>query len=156
MKTGDTRAMKAAIAMAACLLAGGCGDDSADRANSAQADEASFETMALCGEARGSLLELNQMMSGQARVDTSSLDHGETMFRRLATHVSAPAEVVKDVDQWHAALGTWSDRRTAMPPNFTGGRLIEPDTTGIDQALMSDLRPIRDRLTTWHGTVCKS
>ena len=72
----------------------------------------------------------------------------------LAQRVSAPAEVHKDVEQWRRALDAWSDGLRAMPPTITDGRLIEPDTSGLDRALVEELCPLGARLRSWHTRQC--
>lgn len=107
-----------------------------------------------CAEARGALLELDWMTSGRRPVDTSTLDAGESRLRELAAKLSAPAEITRDVDHWDRAVQAWLDGIRAMPPRFENGRVVEPDTTALDAALVKDLRPVGQRLADWVLRVC--
>ncbi len=132
------------------MLLAACGDaaDSANDAATATDDELPF----YCGEARGTLLELALMTSGRQVVDTSKLS--TTHLYRLADKVSAPSEVRQDIDGWNHACDAWGEKRTAMQPRFENGRLIEPDTSELDKALLNEMAPRGKRLSAWVTKVC--
>lgn len=150
-------AVMAALLATLQLPACGSGSDEATAGKdaSAQATSAPDEAlMMLCGEARGALLELDWMLEGRKRLDVGTLGFDASMLGNLAQRVSAPAEVHKDVEQWRRALDAWSDGLRAMPPTITDGRLIEPDTSGLDRALVEELCPLGARLRSWHTRQC--
>jgi hypothetical protein len=145
----NLRAVLAMVAIGSLLAA--CGEaGSADETG----QTADFDLLVQCGEARGALLELASMRSHRERVNTSSLDSGELQMRRLAHKVSAPGEVRQDIDLWDQAVQAWLDGIRAIPPNIVQGRLVEPDTSALDEALVNELRPAGERLTHWVGKVC--
>jgi len=139
-------------ALACSLLLTACGSvDDAGWADGAGTDDPMFF---FCAEGRGGMYDLNQMLAGAERVDTSALGYAAGHLRVLAEKVSAPPEVTADLDRWDAALTTWRDALRAFPPRFENGRVIEPDTSAINHVLMSDLKPIGERVGKWHTKVC--
>ena len=75
-------------------------------------------------------------------------------MRRLADRVSTPSEVRQDFDRWEHAVQAWLDGIRAIPPNIVEGRLIEPDTSELDRALIGEMQPVGERLDAWVYKVC--
>ncbi len=144
-----TRAVLTIVAVG--LLLAACGEaGTADTAG----ETTDFDLMLNCGEARGALLELSSMTSRRARVDTSTVTSGAGHLRRLADRVSAAGEVRQDIDRMDLAAQAWLDGIRAIPPNIVEGRLIEPDTSALDETLIGELQPVRERLAGWVLKVC--
>ncbi|MGQ0833853.1 MAG: hypothetical protein ACT4O5_02855 [Gammaproteobacteria bacterium] len=145
----NMRSVLTMIALGSLLAA--CGE-----AGSADGEEkaADFDVMLFCGEARGSILALTSMTSRRARVNTSWLEYGEDHLGRLADQVSAPAEVRQDIARMGQSAQTWLDGIRAIPPNIVEGRLIEPDTSALDEKVIGDMRPVGERLSAWVFKVC--
>jgi hypothetical protein len=138
------------IAAVGALLAA-CGEAGSADSNEPAVDA---ELMLYCGEARGALLELSWMLEGRQRVDTSKIDHGPQRMRWLEGKTSASEAIRQDFERWDRAVQTWLDGIRSIPPRFEGGRVIEPDTSALDNALLTELRPVGQRLTGWVRSVC--
>jgi hypothetical protein len=139
------------IALAGSWLLPGCGGASSEEAEVSPAVD---DLLLYCGEARGSLLELDVMTSGQKPVNTSALGFGSSNFQRLADKVSAQAPVNEDIRRWNTAVEAWTQGLRAIPPQIANGRFVEPDTSALDKALLAELTPVSKRLGTWVKGVC--
>ncbi len=137
---------------AALLLLAACAED---------ADEAPAQTVSdsvlfmACAESRGSLLDLDAMLSGSKPVNTSSLEHGAGMLGRLADRVSATGKLRTNLARWNAALTAWRDQLRAIEPRIEGGRFVEPDTSALDRALLQELRDVGKPLADWVSETCE-
>jgi hypothetical protein len=122
----------------ACLAVtlASCGGSPEESEIEAEEDIYSEKNM-WCGGSMEALFSLELMQKGKKPVDRGALGYGEAFLRQLAEEVDAPAQIRSDIDTWKTALGVWEQSRADMPPNFQSGRLIEPDTAGIDGTLMA-------------------
>jgi hypothetical protein len=154
-------ARAACVAVLAGFLSAACSSDSgtvaAAEGESIQDAAAPDDALLMfCGEARGALLELDWMLSGRKRLDVGTLGSDAFLVNQLAERVSAPPQVTNDINQWRQALDHWTTSLRALPPNIQDGRLIEPDTSGLDAKLTQELRPLGVRLSEWHAGICKT
>jgi len=108
-----------------------------------------------CAESRGSLHELETMVNGRNRVNTSALEHGVGMLGQLAGRVPANSTVRADLQRWTQALTTWREQLKAIPPRIENGRLIEPDTMELDRALLGELQRVSQPLSDWVKAACE-
>jgi hypothetical protein len=147
MRHTNAKSMLLVISLLASACSGNAGEDTPPGAS----DSALFMA---CAESRGSLLELNQMLDGRKRVDTSTLEHGGGMLVRLAERVTAGKEVRANLERWAQALTAWHDQLRAMQPRVENGRLIEPDTSALDASLLAELRAVNEPLAGWVKETC--
>ena len=136
----------------ASLGVAACGS-AADEANPPNASDPGL--FMACAESRGSLHELQQMLGGSKRVDTSTLEHGAGMLTQLAGRVSASDDVRASLDRWKQAVTKWRDQLRAMQPRIENGRLIEPDTSALDRELMEVLQAVNKPLVAWVTETCE-
>lgn len=108
-----------------------------------------------CAESRGSLHELETMLNGRHRLNTSALEHGVGMLGQLADRVPANSTVRADLQRWTQALTTWREQLKAIPPRIENGQLIEPDTTALDRALLGELQRVSQPLSDWVKAACE-
>ena len=141
------------LLLAIALQVTACGGNAGGKTPAGPPDPALFMA---CAESRGSLLELRQMLDGRKRVDSGTLEHGAGMLSRLADRVSAGDEVRGDLERWRQALTTWGDRLRALQPRIENGRVIEPDTSALDAALLAELRVVDEPLSKWVTESCKN
>jgi hypothetical protein len=134
------------ILVAFGALVGGCLGD--------ETDESTIECLEPRGNARGALLELRRMMSGEQPVDTTTIEGAATFMRQLGAQVAPPDSVLQDLQRWDAALGTWRNGLSQIEPRIENGRFVEPDTTDIDRRLLAELAPLAERLGAWVERAC--
>lgn len=105
-----------------------------------------------CNESRGALHRYQMMVDGQARIDEGSLD--TWVLVKLAEERKASPEVIQHIEGWSQARAARRDALRAIPPVFSAGRVIEPDTTGIDRQMMQAIQPHHAALTQWVNKEC--
>jgi hypothetical protein len=135
------------------LLLGACGSEEGGRETAAGASDPAL--FMVCAESRGALLELEAMAGGRKPVDTSSLAHGAGFLDQLADRVSAADDVRSSLVRWKEAVTAWNNQLSAIPPRIENGRLIEPDTSELDRALLSELQAISQPLADWVDGACE-
>jgi hypothetical protein len=138
----------AALLSAAVMVGCGGGVESAADEEGAEDFDLSFN----CNESRGALLQYQMMVDGQSRIDEGSLDTWP--LARLAEERKAPAEVTQHIEGWNQVRRAWRDALRAMPPVFADGRVVEPDTTGIDRQMMVSIGPHHRALKQWVKLQC--
>lgn len=152
-RDSKTRTGTAMLAISSILLVA-CGEEVVG--SESEAGTSDVELFTYCAESRGSLLEFSWMVDGRKPVNTSTLDHGANFMGRLADRVAAADTVRSDIGRWNAALQTWRDQMRAIPPRFENGRVIEPDLSGLNQALITELQPVGKSLTAWVSKTCEN
>jgi hypothetical protein len=130
------------------VLVGCGGDESA--ADDEMADDIDYSFH--CNESRGALHRYQMMVDGQSRIDEGELDVWP--LGKLAEERKAPVEVNRHIEGWSHAREAQRDALRAIPPVFSGGRVIEPDTTGIDRQMMQAIQPHHAALEQWVKKEC--